>query len=145
MTETILRIDGEVGKPLDLSFSDLRAFADDDQVRDVSRVDPRRRGDGVTLGAVLERVDPNGSAEYVTLHASSDGFVASVPLELVRDKGIIVYQLDGETLPASEGGAIRFLIRESAACRTAELDDCANVKHVDRIELTAEKGSDSRR
>ena len=39
---------------------------------------------------------------------------------------------------------IRFLIRDPAACRTDELDDCANVKFVDRIELTTSKGHDTR-
>ena len=42
------------------------------------------------------------------------------------------------------GGPIRFLIRDPAACHTGELDDCANVKFVDRIELTVAKGRDTR-
>jgi hypothetical protein len=36
------------------------------------------------------------------------------------------------------------MIRDPAACHTDELDDCANVKFVDRIELTAGKGRDTR-
>ena len=31
-----------------------------------------------------------------------------------------------------------------ASCHTAEVDECANVKYVERIELTAEKGHDNR-
>ena len=144
MTETLLRIDGEVGRPLELTFEDLRAFSDGDQVKDVSRFHPNRMGDGVTLNSILERVDPKPSAIHLTLHAAADDFAASVSLGAVRDEGIIVYQLDGASLPVSRGGPIRFLIRGSAACHTRELDDCANVKFVDRIELTNEKGRDTR-
>ena len=144
MTEPLLRIDGEVGRSLELSFEDLQAFSDGDQVQDVSRFHPRRQGDGVTLNSILERADPKPSATYLTLHATTDDFAASVPLEAVRDRGIIVYQLDGTALPVSSGGPIRFLIRDPAACHTGELDDCANVKFVDRIELTTGKGRDTR-
>lgn len=139
-----LRIDGEVEQPLDLTADDLAAFEDDAQVRDVSRFHPSRRGDGVTLEAVLKRAKPTVRATYLTLHATRDDFAASVPLEAVRSEGIVVYSLDGEPLPVEKGGPFRFLIRNPAACRTDELDDCANVKFVDRIELTAGRGRDTR-
>lgn len=139
-----LRIDGELERPLALSFDDLAAFAETDQVRDVSRFHPTRQGDGVTLAAVLKRARPRPTATYLTLHATADNFAASVPLAAIEREGIIVYQLDGGALPVKNGGPIRFLIRDPAACHTDELDDCANVKFVDRIELTAGKGRDTR-
>ena len=144
MTGPLLRIDGEVRRPLELTFEDLQAFPDGDQIQDVSRFHPKRQGAGVSLNAILERADPKSSATYLTLHATADDFAASVPLEAVRDEGIIVYQLDGAALPVSSGGPIRFLIRDPAACHTGELDNCANVKFVDRIELTTAKGRDTR-
>ena len=98
----------------------------------------------MTLNSILERADPKPSATYLTLHATTDDFAASVLLEAVRDGGIIVYQLDGTALLVSSGGPIRFLIRDPAACHTGELDDCAIVKFVDRIELTTGKGRDTR-
>ena len=69
---------------------------------------------------------------------------ASVPLDDVKEIGILIYQLESEPLSVDAGGPIRFLIPNSAPCKTAELDACANVKYVDRIELTAGKGRDSR-
>jgi hypothetical protein len=39
---------------------------------------------------------------------------------------------------------IRFLIRDPSACHTSELDDCANVKYLSRIELSVRKGRDTR-
>ena len=38
----------------------------------------------------------------------------------------------------------RFLIPDFAACKTHEIDECANVKFVNRIELTRERGHDNR-
>ena len=144
MSECLLRIDGEVAQPLELTFADFQGFPEADQVRDVSRYHPTRQGDGVTLQAVLDRVQPKESAMYLTLHASRDDFAASIPLAEVAGEGIVVYQMAGAPLPVERGGPIRFLIRDPAACHTAELDDCANVKYVDRIELTAGRGRDTR-
>lgn len=144
MSEAVLRIDGEVERPLELTFGDLEKFAAADQVRDVSRFHPKRQGDGVTLESVLAKVRVRPTATYLTLHATADNFHASVPLAEVRGEGIVVYRLENGPLPAKNGGPIRFLIRDPAACHTDELDDCANVKFVDRIELTAGKGQDNR-
>ncbi len=144
MTGSLLRADGEVARPLELTFDDLKAFPEHEQVRDVSRFDPKRKGDGVTLGALLERVAPGPAATFLTLHATADDFAASIPLEAVRDEGVLIYSIEDRALTAAEGGPYRFLIRDFAACHTAELDDCANVKFVDRIELTDGRGRDTR-
>jgi len=144
MSEPLLRIDGEVEDTLNLAFEDFQAFSEADQVQDVSRFHPTRKGDGVTLNSILDRVNPKATATYLTLHATADDFSASVPLQAIRDEGIVVYQLDGAALPVEKGGPVRFLIRNPAACHTDELDDCANVKFVDRIELTAGRGRDTR-
>ena len=45
------------------------------------------------------------------------------------------------------GDAVRvlaILIHDPAACHTDELDDCANVKFLSRIELTQRRGRDTR-
>ena len=139
-----LRIDGAVEQPLDLTFADLQAFPEADQVRDVSRFHPKRPGDAVLLESLLARVRPTTGASYLTLHSTRDQFHASVPLQAIRAEGLVVYQLNDEPLPEKLGGPIRFLIRNPAACHTDELDDCANVKFVDRIELTVGKGVDNR-
>jgi DMSO/TMAO reductase YedYZ molybdopterin-dependent catalytic subunit len=144
MNQNTLRIDGEVEQPLNLGYGDLAAFASADQVIDVSRFHPNRKGDGVTLASVLARARPKQTATYLTLHAAADDFHASIPLAEVQSEGIIVYRLEGAALPVKNGGPFRFLIRDPAACHTDELDDCANVKFVDRIELTAGKGHDNR-
>ena len=97
---------------------------------------PQRQGDGVTLDAILERAGVLPEANYLTLHADRDDFHVSVPLEPVRGQGIVVYRLGDGRLGLEHGGPIRFLIRDPAACHTDELDECANVKYLSRIELT---------
>lgn len=144
MSDILLRVDGEVEAPLELTFEHFAEFPDAEQVADISRFHPKRQGDGVTLESVLQRVRPTDQATYLTLHATADDFAASIPLEAIRGEGIVVYQLQGQPLPVSNGGPIRFLIKNPAACHTDELDDCANVKFVDRIELTSGKGRDTR-
>lgn len=140
----LLVVDGAVERPLALGFDDLRALPGAHQIEDVSRFHPKRQGDGVALEAILERARPTAEANYLTLHADRDDFHVSVPLEAVRAEGIVVYHRRGEPLSPEQGGPVRFLIRDPAACHTDELDDCANVKFLSRIELTVRKGRDTR-
>jgi DMSO/TMAO reductase YedYZ molybdopterin-dependent catalytic subunit len=144
MCETPLMIDGEVSRGGTLSRAELSAFPDEARLDDVSQVEERRQGRAVRLSALLKRVEPNSSATHVTLHASTDDFAASIPLEAASEVGILIYEIDGEPLDARAGGPFRFLIPNAATCKTADLDACANVKFLDRIELTAGKGRDTR-
>jgi DMSO/TMAO reductase YedYZ molybdopterin-dependent catalytic subunit len=144
MTHVLLTIDGEVDSPVSFSFADLAAIPNEFQVRDVSKIDPQRKGDAVTLAGLLERAQPKSGVAYLTLHSSSDDFHASIPLASVRASAILIYRLDGQPLPASAGGPVRFFIPDFAACHTSEVDECANVKFVDRIELSTRRGQDNR-
>jgi DMSO/TMAO reductase YedYZ molybdopterin-dependent catalytic subunit len=140
----LLKVEGAVEHPLSLTFEDLARLPVAVQVLDVSRFHPTRRGDGVTLEALLERARPRAEADYLTLHADRDDFHVSIPLQAVRGEGIVVYRLGESGLGPEHGGPIRFLIRDPAACHTDELDDCANVKYLSRIELTIRRGRDTR-
>ena len=44
----------------------------------------------------------------------------------------------------SNNDTVPVLIRDPAACHTDELDDCANVKFLSRIELSIRRGRDTR-
>jgi DMSO/TMAO reductase YedYZ molybdopterin-dependent catalytic subunit len=98
----------------------------------------------VTLDALLDRAGVRPEANYVTLHADRDDFHVSVPLGPVREQGVVVYRLGDGRLGTEEGGPIRFLIRDPSVCNTGELDECANVKYLSRIELTTRRGVDTR-
>jgi len=140
----VLTIDGAVERPLSLTYADLEALPESAQVHDVSRFHPSRRGDGVLLEPLLNRAGVKPAANYLTLHADRDDFHVSIPLAPVRAEGIVVYRLGQDRLSGEQGGPIRFLIRNPAACHTGELDECANVKYLCRIELTERRGRDTR-
>jgi DMSO/TMAO reductase YedYZ molybdopterin-dependent catalytic subunit len=140
----MLRVDGEVAQPRTFAFQDLAAIDGEHQVVDVSRMVAGRKGDAVTLAGILELASPKSTARYLGLHSSTDNFHASIPLDAVKDRALVIYRLDGQPLPAKAGGPVRFFIPDFAACHTDEIDECANVKFVDRIELTAIKGFDNR-
>jgi len=142
--ELVLTVDGAVVRPLRLTRADLDTFPEPAQVRDVSRFQPKRQGDGVTLAAILERAGVHPEANYVTLHADRDDFHVSVPLPPVREQGIVVYRLGADRLGPEQGGPVRFLVKDPTVCHTGELDECANVKYLSRIELTTRRGRDTR-
>jgi DMSO/TMAO reductase YedYZ molybdopterin-dependent catalytic subunit len=140
----MLEIAGEVARPRNLSFDDLAAIPAEYQVADVSRLVPGRQGDAVQFAGILKLVEPTAAARYLGLHATADDFHASIPLAAVAERALVIYRLDGKPLPAKAGGPVRFFIPDFAACHTDEIDECANVKFVDRMELTAAKGHDNR-
>ena len=140
----VLKLDGAVEHPLELTFEDLAGLPESAQVRDVSRFHPQRKGDGVVLEVLLEKVRPRPEANYLTLHADRDDFHVSVPLQAIRGEGVVVYRLGDQPLGLEHHGPFRFLIKDPSACHTDELDDCANVKYLSRIELTVRKGRDTR-
>jgi len=142
MSNTILTIDGAVQSPTALTLEDLSDLPA--QIPDVSQLDPSRAGAAVHLQAILDLVRPAAEADYITLHASADDFHASIPLAEVRERAVIIYSLDGGELPVAKGGPARFFIPDHAVCHTAEIDECANVKFLDRIEFNIGKGHDNR-
>jgi DMSO/TMAO reductase YedYZ molybdopterin-dependent catalytic subunit len=140
----LLRVEGAVEHPLSVTFEDLERVPEVDRVVDVSRFQPSRRGDGVTLDSLLARAVPSRDATHVTLHAYRDDFHVSIPVEVIRGQGVVVYRVGDGPLAPEQGGPVRLLIRDPSSCHTGELDDCANVKYLSRIELTTRRGVDTR-
>ncbi|QDU93277.1 molybdopterin-dependent oxidoreductase [Lignipirellula cremea] len=140
----VLQISGQVEKPLQLTFADLQAIAAEHQLPDVSTVAPKRQGSAVKLAGLLSLAGARPEASFLGLHSSTDDFHASIPLGPVLDRGLLIYELNGQPLPVAQGGPLRFFIPDHAACRVDEIDECANLKFVDHLELTVEKGYDNR-
>lgn len=136
-----LSIRGCVSNPTSYDFDGLAALPG--QVADISRLAPDREGGAVTLEAVLEQAGPTDEARFITIEAEGD-YSASVPLDAVRAHAILIYRLGGQPLPGEKGGPVRFFIPDVAACQTDEVDKCANVKYVQGIVLSAERGRDTR-
>jgi DMSO/TMAO reductase YedYZ molybdopterin-dependent catalytic subunit len=143
-TPNKLQVGGDVQRPVVLDYEDFHTFDARYQVPDVSQLHPDRPGRAVRLAGLLELVGPNDDVRYISLHSSKDDFHASVPLTPIRETAVLIYGLNDAPLSEEAGGPFRFFIPNHAACHTHDIDECANVKFVDRIELTAEKGRDNR-
>jgi DMSO/TMAO reductase YedYZ molybdopterin-dependent catalytic subunit len=139
-----LLIDGEVRQPVSWTAANLAAIHAAHQISDIGRFDAKRSGRAVRLAGILSVVGEKPAARWLTLYSSRDNFHASIPLAAVRDRAMIVYERDGQPLGEQSGGPFRFFIPDHANCHTADVDECANVKFVDRIELSAERGPDNR-
>ena len=144
MSQPILKIDGEVEAPSAFTFDDLSNLDVTAQIVDVSQIEATRQGDAVRLNGLLEAVGTRPSAAFLGLHSSHDNFHASIPLQEIRERAFLIYRLDGQPLPRKKGGPTRFFIPDHASCRADDIDACANVKFVDHIALTVERGFDNR-
>lgn len=142
MDNTTLHVAGAVGTPRTFTFADLAALPA--QLPDVGTLIPGRQGGAVRLRTLLDAVSPQPQATHLTLHATDATFSASVPLDAVIDRAVIVYRLAENPLPTSQGGPLRFLVTDVEACGVAEVDACANVKFLGTIELTHGPGMDTR-
>lgn len=141
---TSLRITGLIARELALNYEDFREISPEFLVDDIAAVMPGRDGQAITLLGLLSLCQPSEEAQFLGLHGSLDDFHASIPLDAVLERGLIQYGKDGQELNIQAGGPYRFLIPDHAACNTDEIDECANVKFLDHIEFTAERGFDNR-
>jgi hypothetical protein len=144
MPHTVLRVEGNVSTPRVFDFAALEALPG--QIPDVGALIPGREGSAVQLRTLLESAGVSPEATHITLHATDGQFSASVPLEAVIDRAVVVYGLGQEPLPESKGGPLRFLIADVDACAlgAGEVDACASVKFLGVIQATVGLEADTR-
>ncbi len=134
--QIILRVDGSVTEEGTWSYKDLVNLPKELQVEDVSKVEPDIPGTGVLIKGLISKAKPASRADHATFHSNDGRFAASIPLQEVIERGILVYKRDGAPLLPAKGGPVRFVIPHGD-------DACANVKSVNRIEITTGKGKDT--
>lgn len=139
-----LKIDGEVETPRAFQIADMKAIAESDRIPDVSQCHPKSRGVAIRLASLLQLTQVRPNARYLTLHSRQDDFYVTVPLESVRGEAAVIYEVDGRGLTTAEGGPFRFLVLNPAACQSAEVDECASIKHLDSIDIRTQPGRDTR-
>lgn len=137
----ILRVEGAVARTCELDHEALAALPR--QIEDVAALVAGRNGRGVSVGAVLAEAGVRTEATHLTVEADDGSFAASVPLDAVGD-AVLVYRLGDGALPREKGGPLRLLIPDAARCGRAEVDTCANVKHVAVLRLEVGQGRDTR-
>jgi DMSO/TMAO reductase YedYZ molybdopterin-dependent catalytic subunit len=105
-------VEGLAGKPLSLSYADLKAFPAES--RTVLLICPRTFADnpswtGVPLTTILEAAGARPGAAEVVLH-SMDGFEIPLPLELAPDI-LLAYEVNGVPLPPGHGYPLRAVVK----------------------------------
>ncbi len=114
-----LRITGMVDQELELTFDDLLARAQLEEIITLACVSNEVGGDlvgnarwqGVLLADVLEEAGPVDGAEQV-VGLSIDGFTAGFPLELAMDgrPALVAFGMNGEPLPVVHGFPARLVV-----------------------------------
>lgn len=133
----VLTIDGAVVQPIVLDRRALATLPESQQVEDLGAILPGRRGRAIRVRGLLELPAIRAEADHVTFHAQDRRFAASLTLEQAREHGVLVYEMDGAPLSPEKGGPFRLLAPGLG-------DLCANVKSVNRLELTRGPGKDTR-
>ncbi len=125
-TAPLLTVEGCLPGPMVFTYGDLLRIPE--QIDDVGRLVPGRRGSAVSVAALLRGAASGVDEPDVVFHSADEGFFARVSLDAAVEKGILVYRIGGHPLPERLGGPIRLLIPETD-------DRCANVKNVVRIKI----------
>jgi DMSO/TMAO reductase YedYZ molybdopterin-dependent catalytic subunit len=127
-----LVVDGAVERRLDLTWADLLALPQVDEISDFhcvtgwSRLDVPFRG--VRLETVLALAGPRPEATHV-LTWGYDGYSTNLPLEeALKPDVLLVHGADGAPLPVEHGGPCRIV--------TPELYAWKGAKWVSRIDVT---------
>lgn len=113
-----LEFGGMVDKPLSLTIDEIRSMPSVSQVITLSCISNQIGGDlistalwtGVRLKDVLEEAGLKQGVEEIAIEAV-DGFYESVPLdEAMDERTLLVYEMNGETLPVAHGFPLRIYI-----------------------------------
>lgn len=119
----IITVSRQDGKSVAFSVGDLEKLPD--QLDDIGKIVPDRQGEAVSVSALLDAAEFGDASGKITFNSGTN-FTADVSIDVAKDKGWLVYRLDGSALPARFGGPVRLFI--------PGIDDrCANVKSVDQI------------
>jgi 2-dehydropantoate 2-reductase len=133
----IVAIEGAVVQPVSLDRTAMRQLPSEHQIEDVSGKMPSMRGRAVTVRGLLDLPAMSIDADHVTFHSGDGQYAATLTLGQAKEFGWLIYEVDGEPLPAGKGGPFRLI--------TPGLGDlCANVKAVNRIEVRVGAGRDTR-
>ena len=109
-----LLVDGAADRPRTLSWPDLLALPQVDEVADFHCVTGwsvlDRRWTGVRLASLVALARPREDATHVMLHGR-DGYSANLPLEeALKDDVLVARALDGQPLPREHGGPARVVV-----------------------------------
>jgi DMSO/TMAO reductase YedYZ molybdopterin-dependent catalytic subunit len=119
-----LKLDGLVEKPVQLSWADLNALPQVEDVSDFHCVTTWSKFDcrwgGVAFTTLYELVQPRPEARYVYF-TSYDGYSTNVALEKCLDDDVLIAtSFEGEPVPREHGGPARVIVPKLYAWKGAK-------------------------
>lgn len=132
----VLRVDGLVGKPLNLTLPDLEKLHQQNLTHDFTCLEgwtvPGVKWKGVLLETVLSLANAAPQAHYV--QASAGEFSVPLPREAAA-QALLAIHLEDAAVPHEHGGPVRLVVPGG---------DCfTNIKWLDHLELRSEPGTNT--
>jgi DMSO/TMAO reductase YedYZ molybdopterin-dependent catalytic subunit len=118
-----LAIDGEVEKPLKLSWDDVLKLPRVESISDFHCVEGwsvlNCKWEGIRFKQIVNLVKPKENARFVTFECA-DGYTTSLTLlELLGDDVLLAYKLDGKPLEEGIGFPLRLVVPSKYAYKSA--------------------------
>jgi len=131
----VLLVDGEVEKPLKLSWNDILKLPKVESTSDFHCVEGWSvlglRWEGVRFKQLAELVKPKETAKFVTFECA-DGYATSLSFEeLSGDDVLLAYKVDGKELEEGVGFPLRLTVPNKYAYKSA--------MWINRIKFTSKK------
>jgi DMSO/TMAO reductase YedYZ molybdopterin-dependent catalytic subunit len=132
----VLRVDGLVGRSLELTMADLERLPQQDLIDDFTCLEgwtvPRIQWRGVALETVLSLAKPRAEARYV--EAGAGEFRVTLRREDAK-RALIALRMGDSAVPREHGGPLRLVV-PGGECFTS-------IKWLDHLELRSEPGENS--
>jgi len=118
-----LTIEGEVEKPLRLSWEEILKFPKIEAESDFHCVEGwsvlRSKWEGIQFKYIIDLAKPRKSAKFVTFECA-DGYTTSLSIEeLLRNDSLLAYKLDGNFLEEGLGAPLRLVVPNKYAYKSA--------------------------
>lgn len=114
-----LEVAGLVGRPLKLSYAQLRALPAVEQLQTLECISNEVGGDlisnakwkGIRLRDLLEQAGGVGAKAVKVSFRCADGYTESIPVaDALNPTSLLAYEMNGETLPTAHGYPVRLLV-----------------------------------
>lgn len=135
LSKWILTIEGEVERPLKLSWDALQKLPAVKSVSDFHCVEGWSvlglTWEGIRFKDIVSLVEPREAAKFVSFECA-DGYTTSLSLrELLGDNSLLAYKLKGEYLDEGIGAPLRLVVPDKYAYK--------NAMWITRIKFTSKK------
>lgn len=118
-----LTVDGDVKKPLKLSWNDLQKLPTAESVSDFHCVEGWSvlglKWEGIRFKQMVKMVEPEKAAKFVSFECA-DKYTTSLSLEeLLEDNVLLAYKLNGRFLEEGIGAPLRLIVPDKYAYKSA--------------------------